>query len=157
MHMPYGSLFPSQIVMQCVIHFDWFYRPSSPTTAPSGFPQVEKDVIETSTSHIDHNNDPRKFDSTGMFHWTPERPMKEHLIVGVFPSSIFSFVLIFILSLAPRSLNTLIYGASYPGRPRTGLHFASKSNFDLIVLATIVILATVLFGAICILADIVVA
>ncbi|ELU08381.1 hypothetical protein CAPTEDRAFT_138076 [Capitella teleta] len=70
----------SSFLLFLYLSFSLSMSPSSPTSAATGFPQVEKDIIETSASHVDHNNDPRKFDSTGMFHWTPEKPMSEYLI-----------------------------------------------------------------------------
>lgn len=31
---------------------------------------------------LDPTNDPRKFDSTGMFHWCPEQPLSTCLVVS---------------------------------------------------------------------------
>ena len=58
------------------------FRPSSPT-GPIIIPKLEHSAA------LDINNqpedDPRKFDSTGMFHWCPEQSLSTCLIVSSIP------------------------------------------------------------------------
>ena len=39
-------------------------------------------MMENHDNALDPHNDPRKFDSTGMFHWCAERPIEQGFIVS---------------------------------------------------------------------------
>ena len=69
-------------------HFDLPYRPTSPGKALQPLGEREDTEIppapwnqhsEKGTSNTD---EPRKFDSTGMFHWCPVRSLEEAVIVS---------------------------------------------------------------------------
>lgn len=70
------SVFWSQLFCCC--------RPSSPSTPNATSPQPpEGDMMDSNQDNsLDPHNDPRKFDSTGMFHWCPERPIEDGFIVS---------------------------------------------------------------------------
>ena len=51
-------------------------RPSSPTGGAG-------DAGGEDGGGSDPHNDPRKFDSTGMFHWCPEQPLSTCLVVSI--------------------------------------------------------------------------
>lgn len=51
----------------------YVFRPSSPNHTESKDGEGEGE----------NESDPRKFDSTGMFHWCPEQPLSSCLVVSI--------------------------------------------------------------------------
>jgi hypothetical protein len=58
-----------------------FFRPTSPSKQQ--LPPIEKESVDTfNDQSVAPGEEPRKFDSTGMFHWCPNRTLEKSVMVS---------------------------------------------------------------------------